>query len=402
MYFRGKVSLHAFTIFSRALVKNIKTLDLLRYRAQIHHYNPPLSVYITPLSSKSFSFLTILSITTCVSVVDLVKLSSATNLVALEIVPPVIDRGTCVNDRLVRTWSESCEQEQAFPVLRILRLRNHLDLTRQSLQYINKFPVLALYDIGRCDFSSESPIRDLWAGWKCVMYHDVLGQMETTCVERRRAMQEKLGNGSFRTQTLISQHLTNATEVKWLPRDRLPEFLTGRQDTIKTTSTQEHISPPSQTFRYSSSPEQLQEITAYMEPWDSNLQKLVDRIGELRNDHDFRTVMHLENQAIMGNDLINSYPMVSFRLGSSQLEFNTQVEVTELAFIRISLDNVSTPADRNLALGDAQSDRDSQSIRWETKSDRHANPNTKPMKRKPPGIKSKKRRKLEDVLKSFS
>lgn len=68
------------------------------------------------------------------------------NLGVLEIIEPddEVQPFPRISDRLVRTWSE---EKAAFPKLSILRVCSHYHLTGNSLQYVTKFPALALFEV---------------------------------------------------------------------------------------------------------------------------------------------------------------------------------------------------------------------------------------------------------------
>jgi hypothetical protein len=176
-------------------------LNLFRYRQAIQDPVPSLEVYTKPVISETFDFLTNLSITTAFSIPDLVRLSSIKNLGALEIVNPQeqnTDSGATpfavgVGDRIIRAWHEAAVKDRAFPVLRILKLRNFKALTSKSLIYLNSFPSLAVFDVAGCGFALESKIDAQRLGWRVTIDGDILGLLEAACVERAVLMQEPLG-----------------------------------------------------------------------------------------------------------------------------------------------------------------------------------------------------------------
>jgi hypothetical protein len=122
------------------------TLDLLCYKQTIRDPRSPLEVYTIPLNAPSFDFITFLSITNTYPIADLIKLSKIVNLGVLEILNVrtiQVDGGVGVGDRLIRAWYMAALDENAFQVLRILRLWNHEDLTEKSFVYLNSFKSLA-------------------------------------------------------------------------------------------------------------------------------------------------------------------------------------------------------------------------------------------------------------------
>ena len=62
------------------------TLKHMRFRLTVESPVPSLGIYTSPLTSSSYDFITVLSITTSFSLPELVKLSEIPNLGVLEIV----------------------------------------------------------------------------------------------------------------------------------------------------------------------------------------------------------------------------------------------------------------------------------------------------------------------------
>lgn len=167
----SKLSLHAFKLLSKRLISEDgdKTLGMYRYRQRIPAPTAELSVYLDPLKSKSFDFISHLRIDgSCLfKDTDLMLLSTVKNLGVLEIVEP--DRANChfpqVSDRLIKAWSL---KEGVFPLLRVLRLWGYDSLTEQSVQYASAFPSLAVFDVVGTD-SGWSHAVELGKdhGWDC-------------------------------------------------------------------------------------------------------------------------------------------------------------------------------------------------------------------------------------------
>jgi hypothetical protein len=123
---RKVVSLTTWKIFSKLLSQSdAATLSLLRYRQSIIVPKLPLYMYTSPVTSKSFDFITSLSITTVFPVPDLFKLSTIPNLGILEIINREGSSPYGVGDRLIRAWHLAAVDNGAFSVLRILKLWNH-------------------------------------------------------------------------------------------------------------------------------------------------------------------------------------------------------------------------------------------------------------------------------------
>ncbi|KAL2880874.1 hypothetical protein SGCOL_003901 [Colletotrichum sp. CLE4] len=166
------VCFQAWKVFSKFLLAedDEKTLGLYRYRQHICQPSAPsLRHYLKPLESPNVDFVTHLTITGSCSFGEneLLALAKLKNLAILEIIEPASSASAYdehqqhasfpkVDDRLVRSWSE---MDDPFPLLRVLRLWGDESVTTRSLQYVSKFPSLALYDVN----ASRSDWRDAWA-----------------------------------------------------------------------------------------------------------------------------------------------------------------------------------------------------------------------------------------------
>ncbi|KAK0749826.1 hypothetical protein B0T18DRAFT_116194 [Schizothecium vesticola] len=158
------------------------SIDLYRHRQTI---NVPraakLSTYTLPLSKLGTDYLVSLRIY-CLPSLDtpeLIALASLKNLDSLEIEQNLAEgERTVLTDRLVRAWSEV---EGAFPALTFLRLRPGKlrgELTRRSLEYICKFPLLRVYAINLCYEEIEAGEAGAEfegmheypsCGWECIL-----------------------------------------------------------------------------------------------------------------------------------------------------------------------------------------------------------------------------------------
>ncbi|OHF04395.1 hypothetical protein CORC01_00247 [Colletotrichum orchidophilum] len=145
------VCFQAWKVFSKFLLAedDEKTLGLYRYRQHICQPSENLRHYLKPLESPTFDFVTHLNITGSCSFGEneLLALARLKNLAILEIIESADEQRTIfprVDDRLVRSWSE---MDDPFPLLRVLRLWGDESITKHSLQYVSKFPALALYDV---------------------------------------------------------------------------------------------------------------------------------------------------------------------------------------------------------------------------------------------------------------
>jgi hypothetical protein len=301
-------------MFSKILGVSGSNVGLLRYRAQISAPISPLHVYIAPLTSKTFDFLTILSITKHIDVVDSVNLSSIPNLIALEIVAPFRSVETGVSDRVVRAWSEAAKSDAAFSILRILKLWNHQDVTTESLRFVNYFPALAVYDLRGCTVRIYSEHSNDGPGWTAKLSPNILKLLETACEERVKIMQGNTVGKPNTMQRLVTNPLSDGTGVKWISRREIPDLLTR-------ASTESKV--PSEIVELQTGPQRPLQRSSTLQPtdscehWDSVLYSSLSRIGELRNDRDLRAKINIDKQAVVGRNLIISHPTISFRLGDT-------------------------------------------------------------------------------------
>lgn len=168
-YYRG-ACLHAWKLFSKFLLAEDeeKTLGLYRFRQHICKPGYDLKAYTQPLTSFPIDFITHLVISGGCSFAtsDLLCLTDIKNLGVLEIIQPADEMKSTfpqVTDRLIRGWTET---EDAFPLLRILRIWGDQSTTQESLRWVSKFPSLALYDVmgSRDDWTAphDHAIKHRW------------------------------------------------------------------------------------------------------------------------------------------------------------------------------------------------------------------------------------------------
>lgn len=166
------------------------SLDLYRYWKTIHpQTGSKLSMYTQPLSKLGTDYIVSLRITCLprLHTPDFIALAGLGNLDSLDIsdILPIADmfgnlpRRSLLTDRLVRAWSEV---EGAFPALTFLRLRpggHRLELTKRSLEYICKFPLLRVYHVvlpipagGADDDATGAEFEGMHeypsCGWECI------------------------------------------------------------------------------------------------------------------------------------------------------------------------------------------------------------------------------------------
>jgi hypothetical protein len=329
------MSLDVWKAFSKLLNhRGETTLRTMRYRETLEFPKSPLQTYTSPLTSISFEFITILSITVPFSLPELVKLSDIPNLGVLEIVNTSQEAQHTVNDRLIRAWNIAAFNDGAFKVLRILRLWKHIDVTSQSLAYLNSFPALGVYDVRGCGFNLQSPIQARRLGWKPTADRNIVNLLHAACVERALYLQEKLGLPAKSIRRAAAKQLWDGAKVSHLSRGDVAAFLT--RDETSRPGTPAHgqrfddmnrmvdslqndnpgLEPEIKKHRWSHIDRSMFRETNLLMTWEFQLYSAYARLGELRDDRDLeRAGLDISNQAVVGTELVNSVPMVSIRLG---------------------------------------------------------------------------------------
>ncbi|KAF7536595.1 hypothetical protein G7054_g4392 [Neopestalotiopsis clavispora] len=166
---RKPVPFHAWKAFVKYLSHKdarpeSSTVPVSFWRQVQHIKKPvaPLTAYLTPISSPKLEFITHLTLAEGVScpASHLLSLATMQNLGVLEIIQPrdpqLATTFPRVSDSIVREWSSGGSSSQktiptvtivAFPSLRVLRIWGEDFVTHKSLQYVTKFPALAIYDV---------------------------------------------------------------------------------------------------------------------------------------------------------------------------------------------------------------------------------------------------------------
>ncbi|RDL31931.1 uncharacterized protein BP5553_09333 [Venustampulla echinocandica] len=353
---RCLLSFHAWVIFSKLLHQNEgAVLGLLRYRHAIETPKSPLQMYSTSLTSSSFDFISSLSITTTFPLPDLVRLSKITNLGVLEIINvpgtearPAHPRAIpgAVSDRLIRAWHFAALNEGAFKVLRILKLWHYVELSSKSMVYLNSFPALALYDVRGCSFDSCSKIDAKRFGWKATINENVLHLLESACVERAMLMRANLGAEAKPLRRASARQLRDGSKTRRIPRSEVPSFLT-RPEALVPGGNHEKYSRGKETadiVARSSFPKEsvtrhrrglmnsvLSDASTSHETWEFSTYTSFARIGELRNDADLsRAGVSVGDQVLVQNELVNSVPIVSLRLGETPSDLRSCSNMSRL------------------------------------------------------------------------
>jgi hypothetical protein len=357
-------------------------------------------MYTSPITSISFDFITYLSITTAFPVPDLFKLSSIPNLGVLEIINGIGRSPYGVGDRLIRAWHLAAVENGAFPVLRILKLWNHEDLTSQSLIYLNSFTALAIYDVSGCGFTLNSKIDARRLGWRPTCDGD-LELLEATCVKKVALLRASEGCVKNSVHKSSVRQFSDKAQVATLPRAEVASFLTRlglptpevppvqkNQDNAVCLEDLDKSEPELATRgKQKKVADTVRIAKTEVETWDAPAHNLFARIGELRNDLDLaRAGLAIGDQAVIGNQLVNSVPMVSLRLGKTSPESNSQ----KLAFVRIKVPLPTDEAPKTRSHGH-ESRTENGPV---TPVSAIPAPRAKPVMRK-------KKRALDDMLNSF-
>lgn len=321
------ISFHVWRIFSALLAGHDASLRLLRYRDRLSKPQSLLRFYTDPLTSKSFDFLTYLSITTAFAVPELVRLSAIKNLVALEIVSEDGKSEYGVSDRIIRAWSIAAADENAFSVLRLLKLLKHPFVTKASIAYISTFPALAVYEVTGCGFDLNESIKAGDFGWVPTVHPNPLRLFEAACVERAVFMREELDKEPRPVTNTSAKQLSDNALVSRLPRAEIPEFLARDEITCRQvlkdplTPSLLKIEPNMQTKKqrrrgivFGNCEESFPSLP--IETWDFSVYTTICKVGELRNDGDLKGAgINIGDQPIVDSDLICPIPIVSFRIG---------------------------------------------------------------------------------------
>ncbi|KAI9641303.1 hypothetical protein NHQ30_010105 [Ciborinia camelliae] len=341
-------SLNTWKIFSKLLNRNEDSiLNQFRFSTAITEPVPFLPVYTKPLTSTTFDFLVHLSITTAFSTSDLVHLSTLTNLVALEIVNPKHDNylrnaGKLFDgnfgDRVIKTWSESAIEGKGFQVLRILKLRNFKGITNKCFQYLNTFPVLAVFDVLECGFERLPQLFAERLGWEAHPDGALLEILQSDCVKHIMALRSTLGLPVKPVRRSAAKPFWDKAKITMIPRADVSAFLTGeRAPTAASNRTYEwaesQVRILEQTPIGRAKLERMGfshfEAVDYMsrreyhelETWEFRTLTSLDRISELRNDEDLRAAgLDVGNLVPeVSGELISAIPVASLRLGPELL-----------------------------------------------------------------------------------
>ncbi len=390
------LSFHGWKVLSKALhTEEDATLGMFHYSKSIGSPDSPLQVYTKPLTSKTYDFVTSLSINFACTVVELVQLAKIPNLGILEILNPE-PRGktlSSVGDIVLKAWGREADRNGAFSVLRILRLWNHENLTEKSIHHIHSFPALALFDVRDCGInnSHKMVVEAKKLGWVATHNTNLMKMLEEKCESKRK----KVSAGSpLRSQSAESgfmKALWSGSKVHRMERSKVHSFYAQSEtgcDNCPSTDSQPFNSGQIWPTKYSPSdiaasrwPDYVKEVaegeeewvslswdifcntdTRDMQPWESSYATCWAKIGEVREDQDLilAGVKGVEKQTFVGPHLVSPVPMAYIRLGEvhqcwrlrsttstrhvpKSLEKLTSFE-DGLIFIRIDMHPRSAPA----------------------------------------------------------
>lgn len=315
--FRG-VCLQAWKTFSKLLLQedDDKNLGLYRFRQHICRPDDDLKHYIRPLTSPTVEFITQLTISGNCSFTtnELLHLTEIKNLGVLELIQPadeLLATFPDVNDSLVRGWAE---QPNAFPLLRILRIWGNQSVTQQSLHWVTKFQSLVMYDVmgSRDDWESAYHLA-AEEGWQVsqprsgledslLQYLMLFSPQQELPLKRLKVLARNIDTD------LVSLCSDPRCAIKFVPHGEAPPLM-------------DYLTDPAKVSRASScNPDTaLREARAChgiaFEAWAFWLYSLV---GQLTADQDLDSQdMKPELQTVVGPFVLPSKPMACLFLGHS-------------------------------------------------------------------------------------
>jgi hypothetical protein len=326
------LSFHSWKVLSKALhTEEEATLGMFHYSKAIKSPDSPLQVYIRPLISKSFEFIASLSITFACTVVEFVQLAEISNLGILEIInsEPCGKIPSGVSDIVIKSWGREADENGAFPVLRVLRLWNHEDLTEKSLQYIQSFPALALFDVRSCCIiNNEKIVSEAEKfGWMTLRNKNLLDVLEEKCSKMHKRMSVSPPSDFGQGERMFTKALWPESRVHRVVRSEVESSF------VQSVTNSENDSPSidSDAARRSDYVKEVAEgdeewvslswdmfcNARDKEPWESSYAACWTRIGEICDDRDLvlAGVRNIEQKTFVGPHLISPVPMAYIRLG---------------------------------------------------------------------------------------
>lgn len=385
--------LQAWKIFSQILraEENDQALGLCRFRQHICKPEEDLKLYTQPLTSDATEFITHLTISGGCSfkVSELLSLAKMKNLGTLELIKPADDLladYTTITDRLIRGWSET---ENAFPLLRILRIWGDAALTDVSLRWVSKFPSLVLYDVmGAKDDWSLAYDEAAATGWHVAQQ---VTRVEDSSILRYLMLLkpgEEMPMNRFKhlcrsiDVDLVSLCSDSRCAIKSVPHGEAPLLLDYLMDPAKVSL--EHPWDPDAALRDVNYCHGIA-----FEAWAFWLYSLV---GQLSGDRDMQDVgLGPEMQTVAGPFVLPSKPMACLFLGHSGRDgISSKPSYVSRGLFATKRFTFTRPSIIN---GEAKVEA--------TTSAKPGVPAVGPTEQPKPSLKRNKKRRIEDVLTSF-
>lgn len=426
------LSFHSWKVLSKVLYKEEDvTLGMLHYSKAIKSPKSPLQFYTEPLISKTFDFITSLSINVNCPVVELVQLAKVSNLGILEIInpDPLGETPSGVGDIVLRAWSREADKTGAFSVLRMLRLWNHRDLTEKSLQHIRSFTALALFDVCGCGINNDDKmaLEAEKIGWVTIPNTDLLDVLEEKCNEKQKKMSAGSSLVLQPAERRFKMALWPGSRVRRVERPDVQSFFAqwGTSSDNRPSNDNELFNN-SHILRAANSsvgtdaarwPDYVKEVaegdeqwvslswdifsdTRDKEPWETGYATCWTRIGELREDRDLvmAGVRGIEKQTFVGPHLVSPVPMAYVRLGDEHQSWE-RWEATSTKLLPKSLDGL--PSSKN-SFAFVHAEMDSRSELQSKDGSQLDGIRDRKMKAGGPGrMRPSKKQKLDDILNSF-
>jgi hypothetical protein len=305
-------------LFSKFLLAedDDKMLGLYRFRQHLCKPGADIRQYTQPLTSLSIDFITHLVISGgCeFSKHDLLCLTDIKNLGVLEIIQPADELRTVfpeVTDRLIRGWTE---KEDPFPLLRILRIWGDQSTTQQSLQWVSRFPNLALYDVmgSRDDWTSPHEyatkysweLADTPPGTEDSLLHYLMlfAPADEPPLNKTRDLARSIDSD------LVSLCGDSRCAVKFVENQRAPKLLDYLTDAAKVSGYLWNVD----------SAMSLEARACHGIPFEAWAFWLYSFIGQLSQDSDLQAYGGYDGtQAVAGPFVLPSKPMACLFLGHS-------------------------------------------------------------------------------------
>lgn len=311
------MSLHAWKLFSKLLLRedDDKSLGLYRFRYHICQPREALKRYLEPVTALNVDFITHLVISGgCdFTTSEMLCLADIKNLGVLELIQPGDDLGSVfpeITDRLVRGWTE---KDDPFPLLRVLRIWGDDATTQESLQWVSKFPSLALYDVmgSREDWPAPG-VHATNNGWELA---DTVPGLEDSLL-RYLMLFAPLERGSnnrlqFLAKSidsdLVSLCADSRCAVKFVPQEETPSLLSYLTDSAKMGL------PP-----WDPDAIRRDARACHGTPFEAWAFWLYSFIGQLGQNSDLkRRGLDPDSQAVVGPFVLPRKPLASLFLGHS-------------------------------------------------------------------------------------